>query len=460
MMSTRDMLSGATGNSPRDGVPRLVVHITDGQPTSYIDPNTNSPTTGNSTLALNNAVAIAQDIMGNHGAHMYTVGVGGAASHVDKLEQMSGPDVYNQGTGQTFDASTTDVILASDFAQLETLLAGFATELCAPSLTITNLVSEPQTPDTYDVAGGWDFAAKPTASDNTYSWVLPEATPAVSKTSTTDNNGRVQFQWQLEDAVNWAPGMINVTQTQKNGYDNMTAVECFRTNRSVTNQPFTANYESTTGKIDVTVEADDIVTCEVLNRANQRDTGTVPPTRNHWWWAERTQAMTECMSENGGSFDLGIFEIRDESFDDEIDAYSINNGQIMGDADIDISSGLDLAMGLLMATRWEDNAHATTKRRLKAACVSVAKKMVIATCNNVWQGAPLTVDLDQGRSVLEANCDASGSKEELTQKTEKLQEMARSLRKYNGSGKHIDVVRDGGPVSAYQTADDPFYAAD
>lgn len=456
MMSTRDMLSGATGNSPRNNVPRLVVHITDGQPTSYIDPATNSPTTGNAQLALSNAAGVAKEIMTTQNAHIYTVGVGGAANHVDKLEQISGPNVYNQAdVNQTFDASTTDVILATDFVELEKLLAGFATELCAPSLTITNLVSEADTPDTYEVDAGWDFSAKPMANASTYGWVLPTATPAANKTSTTDDNGRVQFQWQLEDADNWAPGMINVKQTQKTGFDNMVEVECFRTNRSVTNQAFTANYESTTGTIDVNVEADDIVTCEVMNNSNRRDGADGSPTRRGAWWRVHPEAVAQCLSESNGMIDVGIFEVRDEAYDDEIDAYKIHDGSTKGDKDDVADRGIDLALGVLNTDTVTNRFNGYTYPTVKTECMRATRQLMVAHCNTVWMGTPGPINFDISRQIVVENCDTRGTEAELAVREANLRALRADLIQYSRSGDNVDLQRDPGAENANAYYDDP-----
>jgi len=295
------------------------------------------------------------------------------------------------------------------------------------------------------------------ASDNTYDWVLPEATPSATKMSTTDNNGRVQFQWQLEDAVNWAPGAINVKQTRQNGYENMVAVECFKTNRSVTNQPFTANYEQTTGTIDVNVEADDIVTCEVLNRSNRRD-GQVPPTRQNDWWRNHPEAVSQCINENGGSVDLGIFEIRDEAFDDEIDAFRVAKGQVVGDADDVAETGLDLAMGLIIS----DQTLAfdrTQRNQAKTACVYLARKLFIAQCNHVWMGSPV-IDFAAAQNVLADNCSLEGTEAQLNRRTKKMNELGRTLRKYNAAGRDMNLIRDPGTENQNPSYDDPFWGQD
>jgi hypothetical protein len=159
----------------RPGVPRVVVHVTDGVPTRHLDAEGKVTDVGDTQQHVDQAAEIA-DAIKAQGVHIYTVGIGRAtSSYIRNLQAVSGPDVYDQSNPDAiFDPSSADVILAHDFDVLEELLSGIASGLCASSLTITKLASTLEAPDTYLPAAGWTFVARPGAIGG-FDWVLPSA---------------------------------------------------------------------------------------------------------------------------------------------------------------------------------------------------------------------------------------------------------------------------------------------
>lgn len=263
----------------RADVPRVVVHITDGQPTRHVDADGNVTADGDSALHVAEAAEIADQIKAQ-GMHIYTVGIGRATSgYTSKLQAVSGPDVYDQtNPSDVFDPAHDDVILASDFDALEDLLTGISSGLCSSSLTITKLASTPEDPDTYRPAAGWTFVARPDA-DSGYEWVMPDTEATREKTATSDENGRAQFQWAVSDESAWGIGLIRVTELGESGFELQPQVACTRTGGSLAAaQSFVLLANTINSVVQVPVGPGEAMTCEVRNRALAAGECTAPPT--------------------------------------------------------------------------------------------------------------------------------------------------------------------------------------
>ncbi|WP_428262227.1 vWA domain-containing protein [Haliangium sp.] len=251
----------------RPGVPRLVVHVTDGRPTRHIDEN--GETTRDGGLAVHTAEAAeAADELKAAGVHIYSVGVGragsGSGSFLAQLEAVSGPDVFDQGDSfDVFDPADDDVILTADFGALEALLGGLANSLCGASLTITKLASTPDAPDTFAPMAEIDFMAAPNARGG-FDWLLPDVAPADFKTAVTDDAGRVQFQWDIFDEVTWATGNVLIAEAAQAGFELQPEVRCTRTS---TGEEFSVIADPAAGTFTVPVRVGAALACEVRNRA-------------------------------------------------------------------------------------------------------------------------------------------------------------------------------------------------
>ena len=183
----------------------LVVFITDGDPTAYLNDN-NVPVTDQSSTgqALTDAISAANTV--KPGSRILVVGVGNGLDSPDsaqRLRTISGPQMSNEAglPGKTI--NNIDVVVVPQFDKLGDFLEGVVTELCAPSVTIQKWVSDPNAPTPppgipagYKPGSGWDFTATPSVTGGTFDWILPNTTPETSKTVTTDVDGNAQFQWE------------------------------------------------------------------------------------------------------------------------------------------------------------------------------------------------------------------------------------------------------------------------
>jgi uncharacterized repeat protein (TIGR01451 family)/LPXTG-motif cell wall-anchored protein len=256
------------GSSTR---PKLVVMITDGQPTVSSDSgNGNSYSTG----ALDDGITQANFIKAK-GAHVLTVGVGNAFdnnTYKAALASLSGKDVYptgewpsdggynRQGTLDFDGSNTTDSVLVSSFSDLSTAIANIAKAACQGSLTITKKVinAAGQTITTGDAVDGFSFAA--TRPNSNYSWVTPASGGTSTRTSVTGQggnlNGTASFQWNITGAT----GNVSVAETMKPGATYaLDSVVCDGSTKTVTNNTFS-----------VAVPQNASVFCEVTNKETPR----------------------------------------------------------------------------------------------------------------------------------------------------------------------------------------------
>jgi Mg-chelatase subunit ChlD len=262
-------------DSARPGVPRLVVHVSDGRPTRHLDPS--GRVTEEGGLAQHVAEAAAEaDLLKERGVHIYAVGIGRAPEYLPELQATSGPDVFDQSAaGDVFDPANDDVILATDFPSLQELLRDVAGELCGASLTITKEASTLAAPDQYAPASDWVFTARPEASGG-FDWLLPDASASSQKTAVTDGRGRVQFQWDVFDEQAWASGLVTIIETPQEGFTIQAEAACVRTNGDTTEE-FTAAVDVASTSLEVAINPGDTVTCVVRNRAGSESPPPPPP---------------------------------------------------------------------------------------------------------------------------------------------------------------------------------------
>jgi hypothetical protein len=261
----------------RPGVPRVVVHVTDGVPTRHLNADGSVSDEGDTQQHVDQAAEVA-DAIKAQGIHIYTVGIGRAtSSYISNLQAVSGPDVYDQSNpAAIFDPSSADVILAHDFDDLEALLSGIASGLCASSLTITKLASTLEAPDTYLPAAAWTFVARPGAISG-FDWVLPSAAASDEKTVMSDDNGRAQFQWAVRDERAWGDGLIAITEVQEPGFELQPEVACTRARGASEPEAFTVAADPSTGALQVPVGPGEAVACEIHNRAVAAGGCDAPP---------------------------------------------------------------------------------------------------------------------------------------------------------------------------------------
>lgn len=188
----------------------LVVIVTDGEPTAFDldgddDPFDPGPPPdvafGGSTgvfgdEALARAVDAANRVKSS--SRVLVVGVGSGASSPSaqaRLTAISGPTVVVDpapGTGPGI--NKVDVAVISQFDDLAAYLGDLVFGLCAPGVVVQSLADAPGLAD-YAPSAGDQVTVRPRVPGG-YDWVLPDGTPAESKTLTTNVDGRAVFQWR------------------------------------------------------------------------------------------------------------------------------------------------------------------------------------------------------------------------------------------------------------------------
>jgi uncharacterized repeat protein (TIGR01451 family) len=152
-------------------------------------------------VTLDRAIEEA-NVVKSANTRMLAIGVGKATSSStlqQRLVQISGPQIVKDADlGSVDSLNDIDVAIVSDFDDLAAFLRKVVLELCSPSLTVTKLAQTPGSA-AYTPAPGWSIAATPEVPGGVtppFTWILPDTTPAVSKTLVTNANGVAQFQWE------------------------------------------------------------------------------------------------------------------------------------------------------------------------------------------------------------------------------------------------------------------------
>jgi hypothetical protein len=269
-----------------EDVPKLVVFVTDGDPTAYDFDRAGDPfydgsqpyaigigTDANQagrTITLDRAVEAANTVKVN-GSRILTIGVGSALNNqnsLNRLIQVSGPNVAR--TADEFDITTTDVALVPNFENLEEAIRAVVFDLCSPSLTIRKFAQTAGN-SAYLPAEGWDFTTTPSVPGG-FDWVLPAGATGPSQTVPTNTDGFSQFQWEPTDAdatstatvseliepgfTAGRPDAVDVRCEAKDGNDNT---------RIITDELDVAG-ENASFNLDPI--GDEIVTCSVWNSFN------------------------------------------------------------------------------------------------------------------------------------------------------------------------------------------------
>ena len=209
--------------------PDLVIFSSDGNPNRVDDGSSSVP----ETQAVTEAVLVANSIK-TGGARILALGIG---SDLDtpNLQAVSGPNV-NTGNVLTSDVITTN------FANLASQLATFASQTCGGTITAQKLIDADgnlQTTNDQTPAEGWTFDVSGTPSD-----------PAPSD---TDAQG-------FTPAIPVDPGMYSITETPESGYSLLSA--------SCTLNQQSAGSPITNGVGSIQVGSNDIVSCTFINTPN------------------------------------------------------------------------------------------------------------------------------------------------------------------------------------------------
>ncbi len=168
----------------------------------------------------------------------------------------------------------------TSYETLAKTLKKIAVQLCAPSLTITKVVTSADNPEPTP-ADGWTFATTITIPQGDGQWVKP-GTDAITvgvpstKSLATSQSGAANFQWLPDGELVTDP--VIVKETQKVGYAVQPDLKCSAKNLvEDTQRDFTATLASdgtwNLGAIDPL----EIVTCTATNVL--KDTGSVKITK-------------------------------------------------------------------------------------------------------------------------------------------------------------------------------------
>ena len=220
-----------TVNTSAGGVAPLVLFVTDGEPTAYNNApgNNSSVTTGTGATTLRNAYWTGKyeaNLVKGQGSHILVVGVGDAAGNQAKMEGISGPDVYDGTPPPDLDIKTTDVVLVTNFSDLEAQIRQVALELCANSVTITKYTDSGGPNGNLQPAPGWTFYGKvgsPPPAGTAYTWTVPSGVAGTEVFSQTGANGAVTFQWK--PFVVTASSLVTITEQSQANFE-FVAIRC------------------------------------------------------------------------------------------------------------------------------------------------------------------------------------------------------------------------------------------
>jgi uncharacterized protein YegL len=304
-----------------EGFAPLVVFITDGEPTAYnldADGEAGGFVSSGGSQSVWRAIIEANAVK-NQGSHILAVGINLGLSGLAKLMDVSGGDIYSSGS---LNLITTDMMVVSNFAALQTELAKVAVQLCQSSLVINKQVNVGNGTG-FVPAAGWQFNTSVSVSGlnpANYNWVLPEPVPppgSLTHTGVTGPAGSVTFQWKPNANISSA---FTVTEVQQPGYV-LSNITCTVRKENGTQQPLVINRNGNTFSTNAgAVAPQDFVTCTVqngvVNVAVQKTVGTsaqgpwldtvsLPPQSPVWWRIDVT---------NNGGAPLQTLSINDIPF--------------------------------------------------------------------------------------------------------------------------------------------------
>lgn len=260
LLKSQGSFNGFTPN----GAPDLAVFITDGWPN----------TTNGGGDPLGEAVKIA-DQMKTAGVHMFGIGVGSV--NADPIKAITSTTQMLPDGSNFAEAGYTT---STSYGELATTLKKIAVQLCAPSLTVTKVVTSSDNPEPTP-AEGWTFDTTATIPQGNGQWVKP-GTDAITagvpstKSLATSQSGAATFQWEPEGDLVTEP--VIVKEKAKVGYALQPDLKCTAKNLvEDTQRDFTATL-GTDGAWNLgTISSEEIVTCTATNVL--KDTGSLTITK-------------------------------------------------------------------------------------------------------------------------------------------------------------------------------------
>jgi uncharacterized repeat protein (TIGR01451 family) len=173
---------------------------------------------------------------------------------------------------------------------------------------------------------------------------------------------------------------------------------------------------------------------------NQDSTATrVAPgaTRTIGFYSTHPAFVQSCLDANGGQIDLGFVLLKDEAYDNEIDAGAGNP-----DTDTDRETAHEMAMGILKANvdKFRDNSKRTA---LQKARMQAGRQLFAAICNSSYLGATPSFSISSAVNTLKG----TDSTAILT--------VSSKADTFNNSGDSIDVGISTGAANSSYPYDDP-----
>ncbi len=262
----------------RPDVPLLIFHVTDGSPNRRLNNAGEITDQESNGQHVSDAAAVADLLKQQDNAHLYTVGVGGIGAgelidSIDNLIAISGPDVFYESDPQdTFNPISDDVLIASDFEQLQGILGGVVLSLCSPSLIVRKWEQTAVGSDDYGVAAGWEFESTPLADQNYWTWTTPEDGASV----VTDARGIARFEWELVENSVWNASQVQVRELSTNEDFEFDGVSCEITGGENIGQSVASPIISDSGVFAVELDGNEIVTCDVYNNIVDEEEPLLP----------------------------------------------------------------------------------------------------------------------------------------------------------------------------------------
>jgi len=209
------------GTDPSDA-PDMIVFATDGDPSTWggHDGDTTPTPGGQYDTMTTYAIPEAEEAKAA-GIHMLGLGIGIIGDSVDRLQAISGTDLFVPNPSNI---TTADYYVSTDFSTLTAALEDLVISLCGGSVTINKVITDSEVdrlnPDNWDVKANnrllanWTFIADVTSSYDTLDDI---------DTKTTNDSGNVNFKVDMNDEQ---ATLSVVEDTEKEEYSFVGAV-CF-----------------------------------------------------------------------------------------------------------------------------------------------------------------------------------------------------------------------------------------
>lgn len=263
-----------SGFDPADA-PDLAILITDGNPNTINDPDDPTKTISWGPYSLSAAVTVADQIK-DAGVHMFGIAVGSDIS-LGPIKAVTNDEALKPDGSNFATAGYTET---DDYAALATTLKKIAVQLCAPSLTITKVVTSSDKPEPTPAAG-WTFDTTVTLPQGNGQWVKP-GTDAITagvpstKSLVTDPSGTATFQWEPEGDLVTDP--VIVKETKQLEYTLQPDLKCIAKNLVAdTQREFTATVAADGTWNLGSIDPEEFVTCTATNFL--KDTGSLTITK-------------------------------------------------------------------------------------------------------------------------------------------------------------------------------------